>query len=115
MGFFMVESNIQHGSVSFPERDVEACIREALAEQASTQSTILPGAKNDLRPWEPEIDSLVVVEIMCAVEELLNVELPASFAPKGGYASVEACVNDLVSQARSAWKESIKEPALHDE
>lgn len=109
----MSKPSIMDGKIAFPEREVEACIRDALAAQASTQQTILAKAKTS-RPWEPEIDSLVAVEIMCAVEELLNVELPASFAPKGGYASTEACVNDLVSQAKVAWHDAVKEPALHE-
>ncbi len=110
----MSEPIIKAGKVEFPEREVEACIRDALVAQASTQDIILPEAKKSSRPWEPEIDSLVAVEIMCAVEELLNVELPATFAPKGGYASTEACVKDLVSQAKAAWHDAIKEPALHE-
>jgi acyl carrier protein len=110
----MSENSIEDKKIAFPEREVEACIRDALAAQASTQETILPAARNSSRPWQPAIDSLVAVEIMCAVEELLNVELPAAFAPKGGYSSTEACVKDLVSQAKAAWHDAIKEPALHE-
>jgi acyl carrier protein len=113
-GLVMPEPSIKDGKIAFPQHEVEACIREALAEQVSTQGTILPHAKKSSRPWEPEIDSLVVVEIMCAVEELLNVKLPATFAPKGGYASTEACVKELVSQAKAAWHDTIQEPALHE-
>lgn len=110
----MAENSIGDGKIEFPEQAVETCIREALAAQAATQHTILPEAKTNSRPWEPEIDSLVAVEIICAVEELLNLELPATFAPKGGYASTDACVEDLVSQAKAAWHDAIKEPALHE-
>ena len=40
-----------------------------------------------------------------AVEELLGIEIPATFSPKGGYDSAEACINDLMSEAKAAWTE----------
>jgi acyl carrier protein len=74
-------------SVVFPATDVEMCIRDALANQAADQAVLRPTRvvpSGATRSWEPEIDSLVVVEVICAVEELLGVELPATFSPKGG-------------------------------
>ena len=103
---------------AFPAAQVEACIRDALAHQAADQAVlrplrsaipgIVPGAS-----WEPEVDSLVAVEIICAVEETLGVKLPATFSPRGGYETAEACVNDLMSQAREAWAQSTKETQNH--
>ena len=65
--------------------------------------------------WEPEIDSLVAVEVLCAVEELLGVRIPATFSPKGGYGSAEAFVNDLMSEAKVAWTEATKEKQANDQ
>ena len=98
-------------AAAFPAADVEACIRDALQEQADTQAILRPpsaGASPAGSGWEPEIDSLVVVEIICSIEELLGVPLPASFAPRGGYASVEACVRDLLTAAHGVWDEATK-------
>jgi acyl carrier protein len=97
-------------SVVFPAAEVEACIRDALADQAADQTVLRPGREATATPvaprsWEPEIDSLVVVEVICAVEELLGIEIPATFSPKGGYDSAEACINDLMSEAKAAWTE----------
>ena len=80
-------------SVVFPAAEVEACIRDAFADQAADQTVLRPGREATATPvaprsWEPEIDSLVVVEVICAVEELLGIEIPATFSPKGGYDSV---------------------------
>ena len=106
-------------SAVFPTAEVEACIRDALADQASDQAVLRPGRATTATPvaprsWEPEIDSLVVVEVICAVEELLGIEIPATFSPKGGYDSTEACVNDLMSEARAAWTEATKEKQTNE-
>ena len=92
--------------VSFPAIAVEACVRENLAIQAEDQAVLrgteyADGSRDST--WEPEIDSLVVVEIICAIEELLGTDLPADFAPKGGYPDVNSCVRDLLAKAAEAW------------
>ncbi len=96
---------------SFPAREIERCIRDALADQV--------GAQNVLRPrptsaCEPEIDSLVVVEIICAIEEILGIRLPASFAPRGGYEDAESCVADLMAETRGVWVDLVKEKQNHE-
>jgi acyl carrier protein len=96
---------------AFPAAQVEACIRDALSHQAADQAILRP----HLPSWEPEVDSLVAVEIICAVEEMLGLKLPATFSPRGGYDSAEACVNDLMSQAQMVWEQSTKETQTHDQ
>ena len=105
-------------SVVFPAAEVEACIRDSLADQAADQAILrldraAKATPVKARSWEPEIDSLVVVELICAVEELLGIEIPATFSPKGGYDSAEACVNDLMSEAKAAWTEAMKEEQIN--
>ena len=101
-------------SAVFPSAEVEACIRDALAEQAKDQAVLRPGRAMTAAPvaprsWEPEIDSLVVVELICAVEELLGIMIPATFSPDGGYNTAQACINDLMSEAKATWDEVTKE------
>ncbi|MFH1554744.1 MAG: hypothetical protein ABII76_07780 [Pseudomonadota bacterium] len=91
---------------TFPLSDVEACIRTGLKDQADAQAILRPrfvvsGAS--AQTWEPEIDSLTVVEIICSIEELLGITLPPSFVPRGGYDTTEACVQDLVKAASAVW------------
>jgi acyl carrier protein len=93
-------------AAAFPAAVVEMCIRDALTEQAATQAILRPpppGATPAMPGWEPEIDSLAVIEIICSIEELLGVMLPASFAPRGGYPSTEICVQDLIKITQEAW------------
>jgi acyl carrier protein len=87
---------------------VEARLRAALATQAEDQA-VLKGqqfpARSTRASWEPEIDSLVVVELICVIEEQLGVKLPTSFAPRGGYNSREDCIGDLLAKTEAAWNQ----------
>ena len=103
-------------AAAFPAADVEACIRDALQEQADTQAILRPSPARSAatRPgWEPEIDSLAVVEIICSIEELLSVTLPASFVPRGGYENATACVQDLLNAAQVVWAEVTQKEDEH--
>ncbi|ESX18292.1 acyl carrier protein [Mesorhizobium sp. M0761] len=97
--------------VGFPDEDVEDRIREAVRDQMGIQSVLRPRTRS---ACEPEIDSLVVIEIICSIEEVLGIKLPTTFAPKGGYDSVEACVGDLVAETRAVWNASVREEEHHD-
>ena len=94
--------------VAFPRADVEARLRTELATQAADQAVL-----RDQRPpgplarsaWEPEIDSLVAVDLICAIEEQLGLKLPASFAPRGGYVTAEDCIRDLMAKTEAVWNQ----------
>jgi acyl carrier protein len=94
--------------VAFPRAAVEARLRAALATQATDQAVLRdrpPPARLARSAWEPEIDSLVAVELICAIEEQLGLKLPASFAPRGGYGSAEDCVRDLLAKSDAVWNQ----------
>ncbi len=95
---------------TFPAKAVEDCLREALVNQHETQQLLRPQAAS---ACEPEVDSLVVIELMCAIEQLLGVVLPTSFVPRGGYDDVDACVADLVAQTHTVWVELVKQVEEH--
>ncbi|MEW5686190.1 MAG: hypothetical protein AB1942_14825 [Pseudomonadota bacterium] len=103
----------QVSTPEFPAAAVEACIRDELQRQADSQSLLRLPKPSDAPKWEPEIDSLVVVEIICAVEDLLNVSLPETFTPRGGYDSVEDCIADVVAAASAVWHEVTKKETQH--
>lgn len=90
----------------FPTADVETCIRGALETEQAAQQVLRPHATS---ACEPDVDSLVVVEVLCAIEEMLGINLPPSFVPRGGYNDVEACVSDLLNEARAVWEASVKQ------
>lgn len=98
-------------SSGFPAKDVEECIRDALDQELGSQAVLRPRTPS---ACEPEIDSLVVVEITCAIEELIGISLPPAFAPRGGYEDVDACVADLLAETRAVWVALVKEKEHHD-
>lgn len=98
------------GAGSFPVADVEACIREALAIEQGNQQVLRPPTAS---ACAPEIDSLVVVELICAIEELLGVTLPATFVPRGGYDEAETCIASLLAETRAVWTELTKQKEEH--
>ena len=99
------------GAQAFPQKAVEGCITSALDDQAGTQA-ILHGSSAS-GSWEPEIDSLVVVEIICAIEEQLGLNLPQSFIPRGGYSRKADCISDLVGQAKAVWDANVVSEKVH--
>jgi acyl carrier protein len=102
-------------SAPFPAKEVEDCVRDALKDHAGIQSILhdKPAMPMDDGSWEPDIDSLVVVEIILSIEELLGVTLPQSFIPRGGYQSIDDCVADLVGQASKVWTAHTKREATY--
>jgi len=51
-----------------------------------------------------DIDSLVVVEILCAVEPIVGFPLPECVVRAGGYRSVENAITHLLPGIEAQWK-----------
>ncbi len=96
---------------AFPEEAVETCVREALAMAHDAQQLLRPQVAS---ACEQDVDSLVVIEVMCAIEQLLGVVLPTTFVPRGGYDNAEECISDLVSAAHTVWVELVREEEEHN-
>lgn len=94
--------------IAFPMAEVEARLRCELIA-AVKQASELGGA-----PWPQEtdapcaasieIDSLVAVEILCAVEPVLRFELPPSVVRPGGYGSIDEAVEHLIPKIEREWR-----------
>jgi acyl carrier protein len=63
----------------------------------------LPGAPADIASAAFEVDSLVVVSILCAVEPTLGFELSESVVRTGGYSSVRSAVDQLIPRIEAQW------------
>lgn len=64
------------------------------------QDCALPDPTTDL--WDfPPVDSKTVVKLSPVVKELVGHRLRPSWIRKGGYASIEAAVQDLLAQIRA--------------
>lgn len=96
----------------FPKTDIEAAIRECVEAIRGDQS-ILQGTNGGsagragVGP-QPEVDSLVVVAVLCELEGLVPFDLPDSLVRCGGYDSVDEAVNHLMPQLQKRWRKHHK-------
>ncbi len=99
---------------AFPVKDIEACIREFLAEEGATQAVLhgdgapAAGSGANIGP-QPVIDSLVVVGILVEVEAKVPFELPDNLVQAGGYDSVDKVVQHLMPQLQKRWRKHHEE------
>ena len=91
----------------FPKAAVEARLRDELIEtvkaEAGVRGIALPSARADIAKTAFQVDSLVVVSILCTVEPIVGLELPDSVVRAGGYASVESALAHLLPRIEAQW------------
>lgn len=92
----------------FPTAAVETCLRDELVETIKSLAKIkglsLPTTPAQIVTTSVQIDSLVCVEILCAVEPILQIELPEKVVKAGGYASIDAALKNLIPRIEAEWK-----------
>jgi acyl carrier protein len=92
---------------SFPTPEVEKCLRDELIEAVKSEAAV----KGDALPATPaaiatttfQIDSLVVVSLLTAVEAVIGCNLPDIVVRAGGYTSVEQALEQLVPRIENHW------------
>lgn len=100
--------------LAFPKSAVEAGLRQELIEaikiEASIRGIALPAAPDQMARASVQVDSLVVVSILCNVEPILGFELPDSVVRAGGYTSVEVALVHLLPRIEKEWmkKQGVK-------
>jgi acyl carrier protein len=91
----------------FPAEAVEHILREELAEavvcEASLHGLPIPKSPTALASLLIEIDSLVVVDLLCAVEPTLGFELREDVVQVGGYRSINEAVSHLMPRIKRRW------------
>jgi hypothetical protein len=94
-------------AVAFPAADVEACLTEELLEavrvEASLRGLPIPTSPAAAAARVVEMDSLVVVDLLCAVEPVLGFKLPQGVVRAGGYHSVNQAVAHLMPRIEREW------------
>ncbi len=94
-------------AASFPMAAVEACLSDELIETVKAEAAIkggaLPTAPAQIAQTPFQVDSLVVVSILCAVEPIVGFELPESVVRAGGYASVNSALEHLLPRIEKLW------------
>jgi acyl carrier protein len=104
----MTASSASIATASFPAATVEADLRRELTQcvrdEARAKGIALPATVAAVVAAPFQIDSLAVVEILCAVEPVLGFELPDSVVLSGGYGSVDAAIAELMPRIRAQWE-----------
>ena len=94
-------------AVAFPAADIEACLREelleALRDEAGLRGLPVPAWAAAAASMMIEMDSLVVVDLLCAVEPVLGFELREGLVRAGGYGSVDEAVAHLMPRIEREW------------
>ena len=86
------------------EADLRSELIEAIKAEAMIKGVMLPAAAGAIAQTPFQVDSLIVVSILCVVEPLVGFELPESVVRTGGYASVEQAVGQLLPRIEAQWK-----------
>lgn len=95
-------------SPSFPMAEVENILREELAAAVTAEALVLgvqlPAVAQDIGQMPFELDSLVALETLCALEPLVGFDLPSHVVQAGGYTSIDHAVTSLVPGIEKQWK-----------
>ena len=98
----------------FPTAAVETCLHDELVEaikaMAKIKGTPLPTAPAQVRVMPVQVDSLVCVDILCAVEPIIGIELPESVVKAGGYGSIDSAIKNLIPRIEAEWKKKGAKP-----
>lgn len=83
----------------FPTEEVRRCVRAEVTQVAENAAAIR-------EPWEPDIDSLVLVSIFVAVEAVLPgfPIAPEKMIRRGGYRTVDEAVRDVTGRLQQEWE-----------
>jgi hypothetical protein len=91
----------------FPKAKVIAALTAELIEVARSEAQVRGIA---LPPENPKIiqaavpmDSLSIVDTLCAIEPVVGFELRESIVRTGGYDSIEAALDHLIPKIERAW------------
>lgn len=91
----------------FPKAEVEAQLVAALIEAVKAEAEIreidIPATPAGQRAMEIAIDSLVVVELLIAVEPIVGFDLKGGVVREGGYASVDKAMEHLLPRIEKEW------------
>lgn len=92
---------------AYPAKAVEETLRDELIKsvraEASRRGAALPTSDDDLVVASIEIDSLIAVEALCMLDELLPFEVGEEVVRAGGYQSVSEAIEHVVGRVEEEW------------
>ena len=96
-------------ATTFPTAKVEQCLRAelvaAITAMAKIRNIPLPSNPSQIPAMPVQVDSLVCVDILCAVEPILGgIELPESVVKAGGYGSIDSAVKNMIPRIQKEYE-----------
>jgi hypothetical protein len=92
---------------AFPKTDVQTCLLAELTLLAESEAQVrelaIPTAPTALLKMAIPLDSLSVVDVLCAVEPILGFQLREGVVRTGGYESIEAALDHLMPRIEKVW------------
>lgn len=92
---------------AFPMNDVIKALVDELLEVARTEAQLrgiaLPQDEAGMRKAPVPLDSLSIVDTLCAVEAVIGFELRDNVVQTGGYVSIEEALGHLVPRIEKVW------------
>lgn len=92
---------------AFPKNDVIKALIDELLEVARTEAQLrgisFPQDQSSAMKMSVPLDSLSVVDTLCAVEPVVGFELRESLVCTGGYNSIDEALGHLLPRIEKAW------------
>mgnify|MGYP000064281927 FL=1 len=93
----------------FPVKDVSACLLAELTSLAESELALQdvppPATPGALLTTKIRLDSLTVVDVTLALEDILGFE-PKNIVKTGGYDSIQAALDHMMPKLEAAWKKT---------
>lgn len=94
-------------TTAFPKAAVEAALMAELLDYVKSEATmkgyVVPATDAAIIKAAIQIDSLVTVDILCAVEAIIGFELSQNTVRTGGYKSIDAAIEHLLPRIQKQW------------
>ena len=92
----------------FPMADVELVLRDELTQaaevEAAIQGTALPASPAAAAVAAVRLDSLGVVDLLCALEPVLGFTPKNATVRTGGYGSIQDALDHLMPRLEAQWR-----------
>ncbi|WP_292040077.1 MULTISPECIES: hypothetical protein [unclassified Brevundimonas] len=93
----------------FPVQETSACLLAELTSLAESelklQGLTPPDTPGALLTTKIRLDSLTVVDVTLALEDILGFE-PKNIVQTGGYDSIQAALDHMMPRLEAAWKKN---------
>jgi hypothetical protein len=98
-----LSTTIVKTATAFPVDAVTNALRDKLITTAKRKAQLIPTTPDELVNAAIEIDSLAVVEILCALDDILPFQADERVVRAGGYRSIKAAVDHVVGRVEQEW------------